>query len=55
MRERKIGNKEGRNVEARNGERGGGKKMGYIVGSYHVVKLFGYRRFFDVQTVGKSG
>lgn len=39
----------------RNWKTGNGRKTRYVVGSYHVAKLFGYRRFFDVETASKSG
>lgn len=39
----------------RNWKAGNGSKTRYVVGSYHVAKLFGYRRFFDVETASKSG
>lgn len=39
----------------RNWKAGNGGKTRYVVGSYHVAKLFGYHRFFDVETASKSG
>ena len=41
--------------EERNWKAGNGGKTRYVVRSYHVAKLFGYRRFFDVETASKSG